>query len=193
MELYIAPSWKALAVRGLASALLGIVALAWPSITLVSLVLLFGAYALLDGLFALNAAFRDRGQGHSSTIAVEGLVGVGVGLAAVFWTGMTALVLADLMALWAILTGALEIAASVRLRHRVRGAALLGLAGAASLVLGVAILESPTVGALAIVILFGSYALFFGAAMLALALRLRRWVTSPRAHHAPLTHRHHAV
>lgn len=174
MELFIVRSWKLLALRGLLGVLFGLVAFVWPSITLVALVLLFGAYAIVDGLLAIAAATRHGVREHAWTLVLEGLVGLGVGLASLVWTGITALLLVELIALWAILTGTLEVALAVRLRREIPGELLLGLAGSASILLGILMLLSPRAGATVIVVLLGGYALFFGSVTLALAFRLRR-------------------
>jgi uncharacterized membrane protein HdeD (DUF308 family) len=174
MEVFIVRSWKPLALRGLAGVLFGILAFMWPAITLVALVLVFGGYALLDGLLALAAAQRQNAREHAWTLAAEGLLGVGVGLAALLCTGMTAFVLVNLIAFWAMFTGLLELILAVRLRRVIPGELLLGFSGAVSVLLGVVILTRPIASAFVIVVLLGSYAFCFGAAMLVLAFRLRR-------------------
>jgi uncharacterized membrane protein HdeD (DUF308 family) len=109
------------------------------------------------------------------SIVLEGLLGLGFGLAACLWTGMTALVLVDLIACWAIVTGQLELTLAIRLRRVIPGELLLELAGGVSLLLGIVMLLRPEGSAVILVILLGGYALFLGAMMLALAFRLRRW------------------
>lgn len=174
MEIFFVRSWKSLAMRGLVGIAFGTVAFLWPSITLAGLVLLFGAYALIDGVLAISAATLQRQRDHVMTLALEGFVGVGVGLAAFFFTGATAIVLTQLIALWAILTGVLELALATRLRREMPGEVLLAIAGASSVVLGLLMFFRPSASAFVIVILLGCYAFFFGASMLAFALRLRR-------------------
>ena len=179
MEVFIVRSWKALALRGVAGVLFGVLAFMWPAITLVALVLVFGGYALVDGLLALAAATRQEAREHAWTLAVEGLLGVGVGLAAFLATGMTALFLANLIAFWAIFTGVLELILAVRLRRVIPGELLLAFSGAVSILLGFVILTRPGASAFVIVVLLGSYAFCFGAAMLILALRLRKLAHVP--------------
>ena len=179
MEVLIVRSWKALALRGVAGVLFGVLAFMWPAITLVALVLVFGGYALVDGLLALAAATRQEAREHAWTLAVEGLLGVGVGLAAFLATGMTALFLANLIAFWAIFTGVLELILAVRLRRVIPGELLLAFSGAVSILLGFVILTRPVASAFVIVVLLGSYAFCFGAAMLILALRLRKLAHVP--------------
>jgi uncharacterized membrane protein HdeD (DUF308 family) len=174
MESWIEASWKPLAYRGLAGILLGVVAFLWPLITLFGLVLLFGLYAFTDGLLALTVASHHRARVHVWALALEGLIGLAFGLAAFLWTGITALVLVNLIATWAVVTGVLEIALSVRLHRDLPGAWLLMVAGGCSGVLGVLMLLWPAASALVLVFMLGGYAFSFGTAMLALAIRLRR-------------------
>jgi uncharacterized membrane protein HdeD (DUF308 family) len=170
VEIVVVRSWRALVPRGIIAILFGLVAFLWPSITLSALVLLFGAYALLDGVLALAAGTHRRAW----MLLLEGLLGVGIGLAAFFWTGFTTVVLVDLIALWAIATGLLELVAAVHLRREVPGELMLGMAGCASILLGVLMMAWPRLSAFVIVTLLGFYALFFGSTMLMLALRLRK-------------------
>ena len=189
VEIFIVRSWKPLALRGLAGVLFGLVAFLWPSITLAGLVLLFGAYALVDGLFTITAVTRQQAREHAWTLALEGLIGLGIGLAAFLWTGMTAVVLVNIVAFWAIFTGILEIALAVRLRREIPGEFLLGLAGGASVLLGVLMFLWPAASAFVIVVMLGCYALFFGASMLALAFRLRRLTSRLETFHdVPRSH-----
>jgi uncharacterized membrane protein HdeD (DUF308 family) len=166
--------WWALALRGVLAILFGLIAFAWPGITLIVLVLLFGAYAFIDGLFALFAA-AGAAERHErwGSLLFEGVAGIAAGIVALVWPGMTALVLIYLMAVWAIVTGIFEIAAAVRLRHLISGEWLLGLGGVLSVLLGVLLLAMPGAGLLAWVWLVGAYAVLFGILLLALAFRLR--------------------
>ena len=144
------------------------------SVTLAALVLLFGVYALFDGIAAIVLGTRDEAREHGWAILLEGFAGVGLALAILLWTRMPAALLVLLIAFWAIATGILELFAAIRLRRELPGEVLLGIAGAASVLLGFALLFWPTGGALVLVVLLGSYALVFGAAMLLQAFRLRR-------------------
>jgi uncharacterized membrane protein HdeD (DUF308 family) len=196
MEIIIVRNWKTLALRGLAGVLFGLVAFLWPSITLVALVLLFGGYAIADGVLAITAAIRPEPGAQVWILVLEGLFGIGVGLGACVWTGMTAVVLVDFVALWAIVTGILELALAARLRREIPGELLMGIAGATSVLLGIVMLVWPKGSALVIVILLGGYALFFGATMVALAFRLRRWgarFEAPPRHNPSLHSRYHAT
>ncbi len=167
-------NWWALALRGLFAILFGLLALAWPSLTLAALVILFGAYSLVDGIFALVAAVRVA-EAHERwwLLVLEGLAGIAAGLITFMWPGITALVLLYLIAWWAVVTGVFEIAAAIRLRKEISGEWALVLGGAASVIFGLVLLFRPGIGVLAVIWLIGTYALVFGALLLMLAFRLR--------------------
>ena len=167
----LARNWWALALRGFAAVLFGLLTFFLPSITLVTLVLLFGAYALVDGVFNVIAFFRL--MSHHWALLIEGVIGVITGILTFLWPGITALALLYLIAFWAIFTGTFEIIAGVRLRKVIANEWLLLVMGVLSLLFGVLILFAPGLGALAIVLWIGAYALVFGIFFLALAFRLR--------------------
>jgi uncharacterized membrane protein HdeD (DUF308 family) len=154
----------------------GVVALIWPDITLRALVLLYGFYALVDGLLALAALLvggnlvRER----RGWLIVEGVAGIAAGVIAFLWPEITALVLLYLIAAWAIATGVLEIAVAIWLRRELRGEWLLALGGIVSVVFGVFLIVRPGEGAVAVVWLIGLFAILFGGALIGLGLRLRR-------------------
>jgi uncharacterized membrane protein HdeD (DUF308 family) len=164
-------NWWALALRGLAAVLFGLLTLFLPGITLVTLVLLFGAYALVDGVFNVVAFFRAAS--HHWALLIEGAIGLFAGVLTFAWPAITALVLLYLIAFWAILTGIFEIVAGIRLRKVIANEWLLVALGVISLLFGLLILFAPGTGALAIVLWIGAYALVFGIFMLAFAFRLR--------------------
>src|SRR5271154_6186797 len=167
----LASNWWALALRGLAAMLFGLLTFFLPGITLVTLVLLFGAYALVDGVFNTVAFFRVAS--HQWALLIEGVIGIIAGLITFAWPAITAIALLYLIAFWAMLTGILEIVAGVRLRKALANEWLLVLMGVLSFVFGLFILLAPGAGALAIVLWIGAYALVFGIFLLALAFRLR--------------------
>jgi len=171
----LARNWWALALRGLFAILFGLLAFAWPGLTLAALVILFGAYALVDGVFALLAAVRAA-EAHERwwLFVLEGLAGIAAGLLTFMWPGITALALLYLIAWWAVITGIFEIAAAIRLRKEISGEWALGLGGAASVIFGLVLLFRPGVGALAVIWLIGTYAFVFGVLLLMLGFRLRR-------------------
>jgi uncharacterized membrane protein HdeD (DUF308 family) len=178
----IAGSWMSLALRGAAAVLFGVLTLVWPQITLLALVLLFGVYALVDGISMLVAAFTRAGRtgGRRGLLIFEGAVGVGVGILTFVWPRITAVALLYLIAGWALITGAIEIAIAIRLRRVIETEWFLGLAGALSILFGILLIISPGAGALAITWMIALYVILFGSLLLALAFRLRKAVaTSP--------------
>jgi uncharacterized membrane protein HdeD (DUF308 family) len=169
-------NWWVVLLRGLAAVLFGLLTLFAPEISLTALVLLFGAYALVDGVLALVSAVRRRGQAeHWWMLLLEGVAGIGVGVVTFVWPGISALALLYLIAAWALVTGTLEIIAAVRLRKAITGEWLLALSGIASVAFAVLLVIFPGPGALAVVLLIGAYALVAGGVLIALAFRLRSW------------------
>jgi uncharacterized membrane protein HdeD (DUF308 family) len=174
METFFVRSWRAVAFRGLAALAFGLAALVWPSVTIASLVVVFGTYALADGVLTISGATHQRRPGHAWMLAFEGVVGVAAGLAAVLWTDATLVALVRLVALWALVTGAFEVGLAARLRRRLPAAKWLGAAGVASLGLGALMFAWPGATIAMLTLLLAGYALLFGTVMLALALLLRR-------------------
>jgi len=171
----LARSWWAIALRGLASIIFGILAFVMPGVTLAVLVLLFGAYALVDGIFNVVAAISGRSGARSWwMLLLEGLVSVAAGLVAFFMPGLTALTLVYVISAWAIITGVLEIVGAIRLRKVITNEWWLALGGVLSIVFGVLIAAAPGAGALALVFWIGAYALIFGVLLVGLGFRLRR-------------------
>jgi uncharacterized membrane protein HdeD (DUF308 family) len=178
----LAENWWALVIRGAAGVLFGIAALVWPPGAVTALVLLFGAYALVDGIFNLIAAFRAPREGKRwGWLAFSGVTGVATGLIAFFFPGITAVALVLLVAAWSLVTGIAEIVVAVRLRREIEHEWLLGLSGLLSVAFGVLLFLMPAVGAIALAIWIGAYALVFGGLLIALGIRLRSWSRSHRA------------
>ncbi len=167
-------TWWAIALRGVAAVLFGALTFVVPVLTLAALVLLFGGYALADGVLNLVAAARGRDGGRPWwALVLEGIVSVAAGVVTFAWPGVTTLVLLYVIGAWAIVTGVLEIVASVRLRKHVKGEVWLALSGVLSVAFGVVMMIAPAAGALALVLWVGAYAIVFGVVLLALAFRLR--------------------
>jgi uncharacterized membrane protein HdeD (DUF308 family) len=165
-------------VRGVIAILFGVIAFVAPGISLAGLVLVWGAYAIVDGVFAIITAMRRREAGSAwGGLLFEGLIGIAAGVLTFFWPGITAIVLLYVIAFWGLFTGVLEIATAIRLRKIISGEWLLFLAGVASIAFGIFLIASPSKGALAVVLWIGAYALFFGILLVALGLRLRSWGT----------------
>jgi uncharacterized membrane protein HdeD (DUF308 family) len=162
--------------RGLVAVLLGLIAFFMPGATMVALISVFAAYALIHGIATLAIAFTHREPGDSRwwMLIVEGLAGLAVAALVVFRPGVTSLALLYVIGAWGLITGVLEIAAAIRLRHVIRNEWLLALSGVLSIVFGVIMFRAPAIGALAIVYTVGIYALLFGGTTIGLGLRLRR-------------------
>jgi uncharacterized membrane protein HdeD (DUF308 family) len=174
MEFLLSRNWGWIALRGLAAVVFGLLTLFDPRISLTALVLLWGAYAFVDGIFAIVSAVRDRRQEpHWVSLLVTGIAGVVAGLLTFFVPGITALVLLYFIAAWALITGIAEIVAAVRLRKVITGEWMLALAGLLSVIFGVFLFAFPGAGALTIVLWIGAYALVLGIVLLVLAFRLR--------------------
>jgi uncharacterized membrane protein HdeD (DUF308 family) len=166
-------NWWMLALRGLCAVVFGILAFAKPGITLSALVLVFGAYALVDGILAIVAAISRRGGAPWWALVLEGVAGIGAAAFAFLTPGITALALLFLIASWAIITGVLEVVAAIALRKQLRGEWLLVLSGLASILFGVLLVARPGAGALAVLWLIGGYAIVFGVLLIALGFRLK--------------------
>lgn len=176
-------NWWAVVLRGLWAVLFGIVLLVWPGISLVVLVLIFGAFAIVDGIFSLISAFRrSRADERWGPLVFVGITGILAGLAAWFWPGITAIALTFLVGAWAIVTGILSIFAAVDLRNFIRGEFWLGLAGALSILFGILIYLQPVTGAITLVLLIGIYALLLGGSLIGLGFRLRSLEHRREAH-----------
>ena len=168
-------NWWLFLLRGIAAIIFGILAFVWPGITLLSLTLVFAAYALVDGFCALWAAISGRTSEMMPRwwLAVVGIIGVLAGLIAFAWPGMTALLLLLLIASWAIVIGALEIFGAIRLRKEIEGEWWLIISGLLSIAFGVILFVQPGSGALALVWVIGIYAILAGGSLIGLAYRLK--------------------
>jgi uncharacterized membrane protein HdeD (DUF308 family) len=162
-------NWWVWLVRGIFAMLFAIMAFAWPGITILTLVILFGIYAAADGLTALWIG----GSSRAWWLVLAGVVGVIIGIYTFIYPGITAVALLCLIAVWAIVCGILEIITGVQLRKEISKEWVLIIGGIISIVFGVALLSNPATGALAMVWLIGSFALVFGVTMIVLALRVR--------------------
>jgi len=174
MPVVLATNWWALAIRGVAAIIFAILTFAMPGITIAVLVILFGAYALVDGVFAVISAIRAaHGHRRWGAFLAEGAVGILAGIISLTMPAAIAAVLVYLVAFWAIVTGVLEISAAIRLRRHIPGEWMLILSGIVSVLFGIVAFWAPIVGALAIVWWLGIYAMIFGVLLLSLAFRIR--------------------
>jgi uncharacterized membrane protein HdeD (DUF308 family) len=167
-------NWWMLTVRGVCAILFGLLAWIWPGITLWALVILFGAYALVDGIFAIGAAITGHARQSRIWLAVVGVCGVLLGLVTLFWPHITGLVLLLLIAWWAIITGLFEIMAAIRLRNEIEGEWFYIVTGAVSVLFGVLLFIWPASGALAIIWVIGLFSILFGVVLVMASFRLRK-------------------
>ncbi|HEX7087362.1 MAG TPA: HdeD family acid-resistance protein [Vicinamibacterales bacterium] len=167
-----------LLIRGIVGVLFGIVALLWPGITLLALIVLFGVYAFIDGVVNLVLGFTSPASHGRWLQVAEGVVGIVLGIVALVWPGVTLLALVFLVAAWAIIEGVLEIVAAIRLRQVLQREWLLALAGILSIAFGVLVVAFPGAGALSIAWLLGIYAIAAGIVRIVLWNRLRQPVVT---------------
>jgi len=169
--------WWLPLLRGVASIAFGILAFSWPGLTLLTLTLLWGAYALADGVLALGAAIsaRDGETGVRWWLALAGIVSCLAGVMTFFWPGMTTLVLLMFIAGWAIIIGVLQIWGAIKLCEELKGAWLLAVNGLLSIAFGVVMFAQPGAGALALVWVIGWFAVFAGCLYIALAFQWKKY------------------
>ncbi len=173
-------SWRLLALQGIAAIAFGVLAIIWPGITLLWLVALFAAYALLQGGAAIFAAMRGRRtESKWWLVLLLGIVSVAAGAWAIFYPAFTALTLVLLMGANALVTGILQIIVAVRLRQQLRREWLLVANGIISIIFGALVMLFPAGGALALVWLVSFYAVLTGVLLLTLAFRARGWRDVP--------------
>lgn len=175
----LARNWGWIVFRGVAAILFGVLAFAWPSLTLGVLVVIWGAYALSDGLLSLVAAFKIKDAGKPMwPLVVVGLLGIAAGVLTFVWPGMTALVLLSFIAAWALITGVFQVVAAIRLRKVISNEWLLAISGVLSMAFGVLMLARPAAGALAVIWIIGWYATLFGVTLVMLGLRIKGLASS---------------
>jgi uncharacterized membrane protein HdeD (DUF308 family) len=175
----VASNWWTWLIRGIAAIIFGALALWMPGVTIVAIGILFGAYALVDGVFAIVGTIRAAGT-HQRwwPLLLEGIVGIVIAAITFYDVRITLVALYLTIAAWAFLTGILEIVAAVELRKHIANEFWLIIGGIASIAFGVLMIWRPLAGALAIIWLIGAYAIFFGILMIAFAFRLRGHATS---------------
>jgi len=165
----LAQHWWVLLLRGLVAIAFGLLAFARPGITIAALVLLWGAYALVDGIFELVAGIRAKW----GSLILLGILGIAAGLITFFWPAITAITLLYIIAFWAIVAGVMQIAAAIRLRKEIEGEWLWILSGLCTVILGGLLIASPGAGALAVITLIASFAIAWGFLLVILAFRLK--------------------
>lgn len=166
-------SWWLLLLRGIAAVAFGVLTFIWPQISLVSLILVYGIYALVDGVLALIAAIRGGGFAPRWWLALGGVISILAAGVAFAWPGLTALVLVYLIGFWSILRGVLEIVGAIRLRNEIANEWSLGAAGALSVIFGLILVFMPGAGALGLLWLIAAWAMLFGLLLIWVAFKVR--------------------
>jgi uncharacterized membrane protein HdeD (DUF308 family) len=169
----IARGWWLVLLRGLFAITFGVLAFIWPGLTLVALVLLFGVYAIADGIVALYAAIVSGGPVPRWWLLFSGILGLAAGIVTLTWPGVTALVLLTFIGVWALIRGVFEIISAIQLRKVIDDEWWLIGSGLLSVVFGLVVLMAPGAGAVALVWVIGTYAMLFGILLVGLAFRLR--------------------
>jgi uncharacterized membrane protein HdeD (DUF308 family) len=170
----LARHWWIFLVRGLVAIAFGLLALFYPAATLVTLILFYGVFALVDGVFAVVSAIRGTGMGSRWWLALVGVLGIIAGLVTFFWPGITALALLTVIGVWALIYGIFEIIGAIRLRKEIDNEWLLLIHGVLAVLFGLMVLVRPGAGAVALIWLIGSFALASGIVLVVLAFGLKR-------------------
>jgi uncharacterized membrane protein HdeD (DUF308 family) len=170
----LAKNWWLLLLRGIAGILFGVLAFIWPGITLLTLIIFYGAYALLDGIFAIAAAIRGGDMQSRWWLILIGVLGIAAGLLTFLWPGLTALVLTSFIGAWSLIHGIFEIVGAIKIRKEIDNEWWLILSGALSVLFGFALLIMPGAGALALIWIIGIYSIIFGGLLVGFALRLKK-------------------
>jgi uncharacterized membrane protein HdeD (DUF308 family) len=171
----LAKCWWVLLLRGIAAIAFGVLAFIWPGLTLVTLVLLYGAFALVDGVLSLVAAFSGGAKPVPTWwLVVVGLIGIAAGVVTFLWPGVTAILLVLFIGAWALVHGIFEIIGAIQLRKEIDNEWMLILGGLLSVLFGAVVLIAPGAGALGLVWVIAAYSIVFGILFVALSLRLRK-------------------
>ena len=175
MRAFLSRYWWVFLVRGIVAILFGILAFALPGITLASLVLVIGAYMLVDGALALWAAVTGQTAIENRwLVGLQGVLGVAVGVLTFLMPGITAIGLLVFIVAWALAVGVLQIVAAIVLRKEIEGEFWLGLSGVLSLLFAILVMANPDQGAIAVIWAIGAYAIIVGAMLIAFSLGIRK-------------------
>jgi uncharacterized membrane protein HdeD (DUF308 family) len=177
----LAKNWWMFVLRGVFAIIFGVVAWVWPGLTLIALIYLFAAYALIDGVTAIISIFSPGGRSRWFGLLLEGILGIGAAIVAIAWPGLTALSLVWVIAAWAVVSGVFRIITAIRIREEIENEWWMGLGGAASIIFGIILFVAPGQGALTLVWLIGIWAIVLGVFLIAFGFRIRDRGTLTRA------------
>jgi uncharacterized membrane protein HdeD (DUF308 family) len=163
-----------LIVRGVLAIAVGIIALAWPQVTVLALVILFAVYAFIAAGLEAMRAFSSRTAGPVFGHLLLGLADLAAGVIALAWPGPTALVLVLIVGVWAVTAGTVEIFSAFQADEPAGTRALVILGGLASIAFGVVLFARPGIGAITLALLFGLFNLIYGGWVLVQGIELRR-------------------
>ena len=180
-----------LIVRGILAVAVGIIALAWPQVTVLALVIMFAVYAFIASGLEVVRAFSSAKAGPVFGHLLLGLVDLAAGVVALAWPGPTALVLVLVVGIWAVTAGIVEIAAAFQAGEQAGTRAMFILGGLATIAFGVVLCARPSIGAITLALLFGLFNLIAGSWMLVHGIELRR--TGKSLHSTPSPSREKAA
>jgi uncharacterized membrane protein HdeD (DUF308 family) len=167
--------WKSYLLRGIAALLFGIFTLIWPSLTVFILVIIFGIYVVIDGIFLLAGGFRSpKKYRHRWLVIIQGFLGIVIGVVAFIWPEITAVALLYIIAIWAVVTGIVEVIAGIGMRKEIQGEGWMIATGVLSAVLGVLLMVWPLEGIIALALIIGIYALIYSGFMFFMTHRARK-------------------
>ncbi len=171
----IGKNWWMFVLRGVLAVLFGVFTFINPAVSLATLILVYGAYALVDGVTAVLGAFTNRraDSGFPWSVLLIGLIGVAAGIGTFMYPGVTALILLYFISAWFIVRGVFEIVLAVQLRKEIEGEFWLGLAGLFSVLFGLWLYLRPGAGALAVLWMIGIFAILMGLMFILLGFKLK--------------------
>lgn len=171
---FLASHWWVLLLRGLAAIAFGVIAFIWPTMTLLTLVLVYGGFALIDGVLSIVGAIADREKSSSTwLLAAVGVLGIAAGVLALLWPAFIAVGLVLYVGLWALFRGVVDVFTAIQLRKEIPHEWALLVSGLLSILFGFLIFMAPSFGVLAVIWPIAACAILAGLFLCALAFRLR--------------------
>lgn len=172
----LAKVWWVFLIRGLASIIFGALAFAWPGLTIVTLVLFYGAFVLVDGVFALIAAAQGRGSDAMPTwwLVLVGIAGIIAGIGTFVMPALAVLFLITFIGAWAVVRGVFEIVGAIQMRKEIDNEWWLVLSGIISVLFGLIVLIAPGPGAVGLAWAIGAFSIVAGVSLVAFSLRLKK-------------------